>query len=108
MVVAGNEERSDELKPRKLDIKQKESIKNDSPKATETEDLLGKLPNKLPNNLEATYRAICEYNNATNQEIANRTNQAEGTVRNHIEKLKELNYIKRIGSKKTGHWEIVK
>ena len=76
-------------------------------KATESEDLSGKLPNKLPNNLEATYRAIYEDNNATNQEIANRTNQAERTVRNHIEKLKELNYIKRSGSKKTGHWEIV-
>lgn len=91
-----------------LDKKQKAEIKNKPVKATKSENLSGKLPNKLPNNLEATYRAICEDNNATNQEIANRTNQAERTVRNHIEKLKELNYIKRAGSKKTGHWEIIK
>ena len=72
------------------------------------EDLLGTLPNKLPNKLEITYKAIREDSNATNQELANRTKQSERTVRNHIEELKQLNYIKRIGSKKTGHWEIIK
>ena len=87
-----------------LDKKQKTEMLNKPVKATESENLSGKLPNKLPNNLEATYRAICEDNNATNQEIANRTNQAERTVRNHIEKLKELNYIKRAGSKK--NWSL--
>lgn len=72
------------------------------------ETLLGKLPSKLPSNLEVTFRAICEDSHASNQELATRTNQSERTIRNHTAKLKELNYIKRVGSDKTGYWEIVK
>ena len=72
------------------------------------ETLLGKLPSKLPSNLELTFRAICEDGHASNQELATRTNQSERTIRNHTAKLKELNYIKRVGSDKTGYWEIVK
>ena len=75
-------------------------------------DLLGKLPSnlpsKLPSKLETTFRAICEDNHASNQELAARTNQSERTIRNHTAKLKELKYIKRVGSDKTGYWEIVK
>ena len=72
------------------------------------DDLLGKLPSKLPSNLEITYKAICENNKASNQELAVKTNQSERTIRNHTSKLKELNYIKRIGSDKSGYWEILK
>lgn len=70
-------------------------------------NLPNKLPNKLLNNVAITYKAICDDVYATNQEIAFRANQSERTVRNHIEQLKNLNYIKRSGSKKTGHWEII-
>ena len=69
--------------------------------------LPGKLPTNLPSNLEITYKAICEDIYATNQELADRTNQSERSIRNHTAKLKELNYIKRIGADKNGHWEIV-
>ena len=76
------------------------------------DDLQGKLPSKLPcklpSNLEITYKAICENNHASNKELAAQTNQSERTIRNHTAKLKELNYIKRVGSDKTGYWEIVK
>ena len=71
------------------------------------ENLLGNLPSKLPSNLEITYKAICEDNYATNQELAIRTKQSERTIRNHTAKLKELNYIQYVGSDKTGHWEIL-
>lgn len=71
-------------------------------------NLLGKLPSKLPSNIEITYKAICENNKASNKELADKTNQSERTIRNHTAKLKELNYIKRVGSDKTGHWEIIK
>ena len=70
--------------------------------------LPSKLPTNLPSNLEITYKAICEDIYATNQELADRTNQSERSIRNHTAKLKELNYIKRIGADKNGHWEIVK
>ncbi len=76
------------------------------------DDLQGKLPSKLPcklpSNLEITYKAICENNHASNKELAAQTNQSERTIRNHTAKLKELNYIKRVGSDKTGYWEIIK
>lgn len=66
------------------------------------DDLLG----KLPSNLEITYKAICENNQASNKELAAQTNQSERTIRNHTAKLKELNYIKRVGSDKTELLEI--
>ena len=69
--------------------------------------LPGKLPTNLPSNLKITYKAICEDIYATNQELADRTNQSERSIRNHTAKLKKLNYIKRIGADKNGHWEIV-
>ena len=81
---------------------------NNRPNDSINETLLGKLPSKLPSNLEVTFRAICEDSHASNQELAARTNQSERTIRNHTAKLKELNYIKRVGSDKTGYWEIVK
>ncbi len=63
------------------------------------ETLLGKLPTKLPSNLEVTFRAICEDGYASNQELTARTNQSERIIRNHTAKLKELNYIKLGDSK---------
>ncbi len=77
---------------------------NNGPNDPINETLLG----KLPSNLELTFRVICEDSHASNQELAARTNQSERTIRNHTAKLKELNYIKRVGSDKTGYWEIVK
>lgn len=71
---------------------------------TVNDNLLG----KLPTNLEITYKAICENNQVSNKELAAQTNQSERTMRNHRVKLKELNYIKRVGSDKTGYWEIMK
>ena len=85
---------------------------NDPTNETLLGNLLGNLPSKLPSklasNLEVTFRAICEDSHASNQELATKTNQSERTIRNHTAKLKELNYIKRVGSDKTGYWEIVK
>ena len=84
---------------------------NNELKDTLNKDLLGnlpsKLPSKLPSNLEITYTAICEDTHASNQELAVRTNQSERTIRNHTAKLKEMNLIKRVGSDKTGYWEII-
>ena len=41
-------------------------------------------------------------------EIVNQTNKSRRTIENNINKLKELNVITRIGSRKTGKWEIVR
>ena len=85
-----------------------QNIKDDPINETLLGNLPSKLPSKLPGKLEATFRAICEDTHASNQELAVRTNQSERTIRNHTAKLKDLNYIKRVGSDKTGYWEILK
>lgn len=71
------------------------------------EDLSSKLPGKLPSKLELTYKAICEDRYASNKELAERTGQSERTIRNHTAKLKELHLIRRVGSDKTGSWEVL-
>lgn len=43
------------------------------------DDLLG----KLPDNLEITYKAICENNKASNKEFADKTNQSERTIQSY-------------------------
>ncbi len=69
--------------------------------------LPSKFPSKLPSKIEITFKAICDDNYASNQELAVRTNQSERTIRNHTSKLKEMNFIKRVGSDKGGHWKII-
>lgn len=39
--------------------------------------------------------------------LASRLGVSEATVKRNIQKLKQQNRIRRVGSKKTGHWEIV-
>ena len=39
--------------------------------------------------------------------LAQRLGVSEATVKRNIQKLKQQNRIRRVGSKKTGHWEIV-
>ena len=39
--------------------------------------------------------------------LAGRLEVSEATVKRHIQKLKQQNRIRRIGSKKTGHWEVI-
>lgn len=43
---------------------------------------------------------------ATYGELAEKTGYSVATVKRHIQKLKELGLIERIGSNKTGHWDI--
>jgi ATP-dependent DNA helicase RecG len=39
--------------------------------------------------------------------LAERLDVSEATVKRYIQKLKQQNRIRRIGSKKTGHWEVM-
>ena len=39
--------------------------------------------------------------------LAERLEVSEATVKRNIQKLKQQNRIRRIGSKKTGHWEVI-
>ena len=44
----------------------------------------------------------------TQQELADETGISLRTIKRNISLLKETGYIKRVGSRKTGHWEVLK
>ena len=41
-------------------------------------------------------------------EIAKQSNKPRRTIENNVKKLKEKGIISRVGSDKTGNWEIIK
>ncbi len=63
--------------------------------------------NVLDNRLSKIIELIKNNNKISLQEITNQLNVSKRTMRRDIEKLKQQNKIKRIGSEKTGHWEII-
>ena len=50
---------------------------------------------------------IVKDNRITQAELADRYNVNRETIKRDLEKLKELNLIKRIGPAKGGHWEVI-
>lgn len=44
---------------------------------------------------------------ANYRELADKTGYATATIKRHIQELKKSGIIERIGSDKTGHWEII-
>jgi len=59
-------------------------------------DPINDLLNELRTEPSAGYAALAE-----------RLEVSEATVKRNIQKLKQQNRIRRIGSKKTGHWEVI-
>lgn len=45
---------------------------------------------------------------ASYKELANKTGYSTTTIKRHIQELKKIGIIERIGSDKTGHWNIIK
>jgi DNA-binding MarR family transcriptional regulator len=45
--------------------------------------------------------------NANYIEIAEKTGYSTATIKRHIQELKKLGLIERIGSEKTGYWKII-
>ena len=45
--------------------------------------------------------------NANYNELAEKTKYSVATIKRHIQKLKKLGFLERIGSDKTGHWKII-
>ena len=66
-----------------------------------------KNDNVPDNRLEKIITLIGNNNKILLQEISNQLNVSKRTIRRDLEKLKQQNKIKRIGSEKSGHWEIV-
>jgi len=79
---------------------------------------LNKVPNKVPNKLRTQYPDITESAwdvftfikknpDASALMISGALEISDRMVRKHISVLKDAGIIKRIGSNKTGHWEVI-
>ena len=66
-----------------------------------------KLQDKLPDSALSVLKCILDDNSVTANKIAEQTGLKERQVRSHIAALKAAGVIRRVGSNKTGHWEIV-
>ena len=60
----------------------------------------------LTNVQESIIKLIMDKPNITQPQMANMLNVTERTIRNHLKYLIDNNYIKRVGSKKTGEWVV--
>ena len=78
-----------------------------------------KVPNKVPNTLkkefpdisDATwnvYRMLKSNHSASSEEMGAVLGISSRMVRKHIASLREAGIIVRVGSNKTGHWEVVR
>lgn len=77
-------------------------LENLSGHQTSKNDLLNDLI-KLSDDL---LNAIQENSNADYLVLAKHTRTSEATVKRRIQKLKKHGILRRVGSRKTGHWEI--
>ena len=88
-------------------------------KAHQGAPLQKQVPNKVPNKLkkefpdisDATwdvYIALKSNHSASSEEISASLGISSRMVRKHIASLREAGIIVRIGSNKTGHWEVVR
>ena len=63
-------------------------------------------PKELTERQNLILQIISEYHTITRQQLAQRTNTSDSTIKREIAHLKRLGYIKRIGGKTFGHWVI--
>ena len=86
--------------------------KIDEPSKRPSSDLEKDLINDLEKNLSENQIKIINFmsdnNNITQSELSNLIGINEKNIRNNIKKLKDLGLIQRIGSPKTGYWEVRK
>lgn len=65
-----------------------------------------KMPCKMSEGAEKVYNAIKENPKSSNIDLCKILNLSDRTVRNYITELKNLKQIHRVGSDKSGYWEI--
>lgn len=53
-------------------------------------------------------KMLKKVSNSTYEQLANQCGVSIKTIKRDLKKLQDLNIIKRVGSKKTGHWEVIK
>ena len=76
-----------------------------------SEKLPDGLSEKLSNRLSNTTTSICMFivsdKNISRKELAEKTGISTTAVQKHLNKLKSLGIIKRVGSAKNGHWKVI-
>ena len=89
---------------------QRNNVSN-SVKSGLSEKLPDGLSKKLSNRLSNTTTSICMFiisdKNISRKELAEKTGISTTAVQKHLNKLKSLGIIKRIGSAKNGYWEVI-
>ena len=66
-----------------------------------------RVPNGVSDSAKVIFAHIKENPNISRNELANLTGISLKNIQKHINKLKELGLIRRIGSPRLGYWEIV-
>jgi len=75
----------------------------------ELKKVLNKVPNKVPNKSEKSIIALLRKDGTlTMSQLATKTKLSESGVKKILTSLKAAGIIKRIGSNKTGYWEVIK
>ena len=72
-----------------------------------SEGVSNRVPNGVSNTAKTIYAHIKENPNITRSELVNLTGISLKNVQKHINRLKELGLIQRIGSTRLGYWEII-
>jgi len=66
-----------------------------------------KATEKVTENQKKILNSIKGNPNITKQELSKKVGISDRKIKDNIKKLKENNLLKRIGSPKGGHWEII-
>ncbi len=73
-----------------------------------SEGVSNRVPNGVSDTAKTIYAHIKDNPNITRNDLANLTGISLKNVQKHINRLKELGFIRRIGSTRLGYWEIIK
>ena len=67
-----------------------------------------KINDKIDSIDKSIREFILENKYITIPELASLIKKSEPTIHRHLDHLSELNMIRRVGSRKTGYWEVIK
>ncbi len=66
-----------------------------------------RLQEEIPAHIRATFEMISANPAITIHELSEKLSLGTRTVSSHIETLKKLHVVKRVGGRTYGHWEVV-
>ena len=72
-----------------------------------SEGVSNRVPNGVSDTAKAIYSHIKANPNISRNELANLTGISLKNVQKHINRLKELGLIRRVGSTRLGYWDII-